>query len=63
MYHLVVFEPGVTAPIGKVAAVRASEVLTLIPILFADHPGCERIEISLDGSKLFTVDRAGNQIA
>lgn len=60
MYELVVTAIGSTIPLERVEVSRAAAVLTVIPTLLAKHEGCDRVEVSLQGTKLFSVDCHGN---
>ena len=62
MYYLSIFEPNRKSPLETVTVTNAAEVLTTIPTLFAQHPGCERVEVRLDTTHLFSIDCAGNRI-
>lgn len=62
MYQLMVYHPG--EPIARVTvkAARAAEALALIPLLLAEHHGCEHVVVTVDGVRLFSVDCAGNRL-
>ncbi len=40
----------------------AGNVLTRIPELLREHDGCEKIVVSLGGTRLFAVDCKGNRL-
>ena len=59
MYRLQVFN-GSGTPMETVMLARAAEVLERIPQLLSKHTDCERVEVTLNATKLFTVDCKGN---
>lgn len=63
MYELRVFHADAPVPIDSVRLARASDVLTAIPELLAQHSGCERIEVLSNGDWLFAVDCHGQRIS
>jgi len=62
MYQLLVFFPGKRAPHATVTAATATEALSLIPKLLAEHIGCEHIVVMADRVRLFAVDCKGNRL-
>ena len=62
MYTLQVFYDGSHTPDDTHEVRAASDVLTLIPKLLQDHEGCERIVVSLSGTRMFAVDCKGNRL-
>ncbi len=62
MYELTVFCPDVERPTEKRSFENAADALAAIPKLMEDHPGCERVEVYLNTTRLFTVDCEGNTI-
>ncbi len=62
MYTLTVHYPDAPVPTDSRAALTASEVLKLIPEVLAAHPECERVVVSVAGTRLFAVDRKGNRV-
>ena len=63
MYRLLVFHPGDERPSKTLRMPLASDILESIPRLLKEHEGCERIEIYLGVSRLFSVDCDGNTTA
>lgn len=63
MYLLEVYLPGQTTPTDHATVDKASDVLMMIPALLKAHDGCERIEVRLANTLLFSVDCAGNRIS
>jgi hypothetical protein len=63
MYRLLLFYPGDDSPAKTLHMELAPDILERIPTLLKNHPGCERIEVFLGISRLFTVDCAGNSTA
>ncbi|RYG08980.1 MAG: hypothetical protein EON96_19075 [Caulobacteraceae bacterium] len=61
-YRLEVLYPGEVG--AKVAAEvdRATEVMTTIRRLLAEHPGCERIKVYAGGGFIFAVDCRGDTV-
>ena len=62
MYHLEVIHPGEPVPVKRRSVTNAGDVLQIIPQLLAEHPGCERVVVWFELTRLFTVDCAGNRI-
>lgn len=62
MYELQVYYAGDTTIRKSVRASRAAEALELIPLLLAEHDGCEHIVVLVSGVRLFSVDCAGNRL-
>ncbi len=60
MYELIVFSAGSDRPLETVRVEHAADVLTVIPTLFDKHKGCERVDVHLQGRKLFSIDCKGN---
>ena len=60
MYTLQVFYDGSLHHTERLA--RAASVLARIPELLRDHDGCEKVVISLAGTRLFAVDCKGNRL-
>lgn len=60
LYALNVFFPGSDAPAHVERILSATEVLARISALLALHDGCERIVVSKENIRLFTVDCHGN---
>lgn len=60
MYQLQVYHPRKAQPIETLTFAAASEVIDAIPTLLREHDGCERIIVSADGVRLFSVDCHGN---
>jgi len=61
-YTLTVFETGRSLPIETVTVRLAADVMTAIPKLLADHPGCERIRVQAGATYLFSIDCTGATI-
>ncbi|WP_454716669.1 hypothetical protein [Caulobacter segnis] len=59
MYQLLVFYPGESNPRHLASLFRSGEILTALTEQLGAHLACDRIEISMDGAKLFTVDSRG----
>jgi hypothetical protein len=62
MYRLLVFHSGETTPRHLIPVARAADVLTRIPEVLAEHPGCEHVVLMYDEIRLFAVDCAGNRL-
>lgn len=59
MYQLSVFYPGESNPRHLASLARAGEILAQLTQQLGAHVQCDRIEISMDGAKLFAVDGLG----
>jgi len=59
VYELLVYWPGEAAARTTRTAQRAAEVMDLIPLLLAEHDGCERIVVNSGGARLFSIDCQG----
>lgn len=59
MYELMVYHPGDRIARVTVKAARAADAFALIPLLLAEHDGCEHIVVMVGGVRLFSVDCAG----
>jgi hypothetical protein len=62
MYRIYVVYPGLGEARETCYVARASETLTAISDLLAQHHGCERLVIWLNETRLFAVDCQGNRI-
>ena len=62
MYHLRVYKPGETIASAHLTVEVAADVLTSIPRLLAEHDGCERVEVLIGTTHLFSVDCSGNRL-
>ena len=62
MYQLQVYYPENPVPHATLLADRGSEVLELIQAALAEHPGCERVVVTLNSTRLFAIDCAGNRL-
>lgn len=63
VYKLLVYHAGNRVPHATYSVARAADVLTRIPEVLAEHHTCERVVVTLDDTRLFAVDCAGNMIA
>lgn len=63
MYTILVFCGGSPVPSATHRIAQSAEVLTSIPEIMRANPGCERLEVLLAGTRLFTVDCEGNTTA
>lgn len=61
MYQLQVFYPFDPAARRTVSVRSAAEVMELVSDLLAEHPGCERIVVLVQGVRLFSVDCHGHR--
>ncbi len=62
MYELRVYLPDNPVPLVACHAASAAEVLDVVQRALADHPGCEKVVVTLSGIRLFAVDCAGNRL-
>ncbi len=60
MYSLEVFHDGRLHHTERLAT--GAEALARIPILLQEHDGCEKIVVSLNRTRLFSVDCKGNRL-
>lgn len=63
MYQIHVFHPGDSVPRFRIPVPEAHLVLTSIPTIFAEHPGCDRLSVMLGETWLFSVDCDNTRIA
>jgi hypothetical protein len=61
MYQLQVFHPGIRGVQTVLLVEKAADVLKRIPEILAEHDGCETIVVTLEDTRLFSVDCHGNR--
>lgn len=61
MYTLQVFHLDEAVPRATFSVERAPDVLTRIPQVIGDHPGCDHVVVLVGPTRLFSVDCHGNR--
>ena len=62
MYQLTVYYPDDDFGRQTIDVLKAADVLLRIPTLLAEHTGCAKLIVTLNGARLFSVDCAGNRL-